>query len=270
LKFYFQYLDHQDLTINSDAFMEFGNADGKDVQQMATTLPRQKLIDWLKDPNTPPSRFGLYGYLLGQCGTKADAATLRAMLEEPKKLYSSGTDGMMAGYILLDKDAGWKYLTDLLADPKKEFQIRYACLRTLRFFWDYRADVIAQDKVLEGMKVLMTHQDMADMPIEDLRKRNCLTVTKEVLGYTSQPAYMNAPIIRRAVVKYLMAASAKDDAAKQYIDGLRKSKPDWVKVAEEALEFEKDVSSKTSVDVAPPPAGGVITDADPLLPFDRP
>ncbi|CAN5387919.1 hypothetical protein BH11PLA2_BH11PLA2_08420 [soil metagenome] len=244
LLFYFNHLDAQELTIGADAFLEFGNADYKDVSLLAPKLPADKLLAWLNDPNTPPSRFGLYGMLLGHSGRKSDAIALRKLLDEPKKLYSSGIDGMLAGYIILDPVEGWKYLNELIKDPKKDFQSRYAGLRTLRFFWDFRPDVIKKAELLDGMKSLMAHTDMADMPIKDLRKRDCLEVTPDVLAFTKQPAYMNAPIIRRAVVEYLLAASPKNSDAKLYIEEIRKTKPEWVKVAEESLEFDKDTSTK--------------------------
>jgi hypothetical protein len=245
LLFYFNHLDDEELTISADAFLEFGNADYKDVAAIASKLPVDTLLKWLKDPNTSPSRFGLYGMLVGHAGKKDHAKLLRELLEEPKKLYSSGIDGMLAGYIMLDPVGGWEYLVNLIKDPKREFQIRYAGLRTLRFFWDYKTDVVKKPDLLAAMKLLMAHADMADMPIEDLRKRDCWDVTPEVLKLSGERAMMDdSPIMRRAIVKYVLAASAKNKDAEAKINELRQVKAEWVKVAEEALEFEKDISSK--------------------------
>ena len=96
---------------------------------MAKTLPPDTLVKWLKDPNTPASRYGLYGMLLGHCGKAEHAATLRKLIADPDNAYSLGLDGMLAGYVLLDPKAGWEYLSAVAADRKKEFTTRYAVLR---------------------------------------------------------------------------------------------------------------------------------------------
>ncbi len=63
-------------------------------------LPADKVLGWLKNPNTPASRFGLYGLFMGHCGKKEHAKAVRELLDSPDKTYSSGLDGMMASYIL--------------------------------------------------------------------------------------------------------------------------------------------------------------------------
>ena len=63
-------------------------------------------MKWLKDPNTRGSRFGLYGLMLGHCGKPADAKTIRELLDDKERSFSSGLDGVLVGYIMLDKKAG--------------------------------------------------------------------------------------------------------------------------------------------------------------------
>ena len=107
--------------------------------------------------------------MLGHCGKPTDAKALRELLDDKERSFSSGLDGILAGYIMLDPKAGWEYLTNLVKGDS-EFPVKYAALRTARFFWEYRPDVIPHKQMLDVMKVLMDQPDIADMPIEDLRK----------------------------------------------------------------------------------------------------
>src|SRR5262249_36277524 len=110
LRFYFDYLDNKEIEISNDAYKEFGNADYKDYRDMAKKLPANKLVGWLKDPNTPTFRYGLYASMLGHCGTDKDAEVLRAMLEDPQKRISTGVDGVLAGYVMLKPKEGMEHL----------------------------------------------------------------------------------------------------------------------------------------------------------------
>src|SRR5262249_34484632 len=141
-----------------------------DVKELAKNLPADTILKWLKDANTAPSRYGLYGMLLGHCGKAEHAATLKKLIADPDNAFSLGLDGMLAGYLLLDPKAGWELLTSIATDRKKEFTTRYAALRTVRFFHDHRPDLIATDKVLAGMKALAEQDDIADIAIDDMRR----------------------------------------------------------------------------------------------------
>lgn len=242
LRFYFDYLDAQDITISGDAFMEFGNAEYKDVAVLAPKLDAKKLLAWLRDKNTPPSHYGLYGMLVGHCGKKEDAATLREMLDEPKKLYATGIDGMLAGYIMLDPDAGWEYLNGLIKDPKNDFPIRYAALRTLRFFWEYHGDAPTKRKVLDAFKILMSQIDVADMPIEDMRKWNCQELSADILALGRSKPHLENPFVRRAIIKYALTVAPKNSDAAALVKDLRASNAKWVEAAEETLQFEKEMA----------------------------
>jgi hypothetical protein len=252
LRYFFDYLDAPEVVIGTDAMTEFGNADYKDVRTVAATLPANKLLKWLTDPNTPASRFGLYGLLLGHCGKKTDAAAVRALLDEKDRVYSSGLDGVLAAYILLDADAGWTYLTDLLKDPKSEFPVRYAGLKVLRFFNDYRPDVVGKDQILEGMRHLVGQPDMADLPIEDLRKWGAWDQAEYVLSFGTRDSHRKIPIVRRAILRYALSAPPGTPKAKELVDRARADDPDRVKQVEDLLRDEQPKPPAA----AQKPAGG--------------
>src|SRR5438132_3208552 len=133
LRYYFDYLDNKDPEISNDAYKECGNADYKDYHDMAKDLPGDKIAKWLDDPNTAAFRYGLYASMLGHCGTEKHAELLRKMLDDPQKRVSTGVDGILAGYTMLKPREGWAYVQSILKDPSKEFMLRYAALRAVRF-----------------------------------------------------------------------------------------------------------------------------------------
>ena len=98
------------------------------MSDVAKKLPAETILKWLKDPNTRGSRFGLYGLMLGHCGKPADAKAIRELLEDKDRSFSSGLDGILAGYIMLDPKGGWEYLVKLVKS-EGEFPVKYAGLQ---------------------------------------------------------------------------------------------------------------------------------------------
>jgi len=249
MKYFFEYLESPDLTISTDAFSEFGNAEYKDVRPLAEKLDPALILRWLKDPNTRASRFGLYGLLIGHCGKPDDAKAIRELLDDPSRSYSSGLDGVMAGYILLDPKAGWEYLTGVIKDAKQEFPVRYAALKTVRFFWEYRPDVVAGNKVLDAMLALAEQPDLADLPIEDLRKWKRWELTPKVLAYAQKESHSSIPIVARSLLKFALSASKEDPKnaqAADYVKVQREKNPRKVELLEDLLKEE--------LKTTPPPA----------------
>jgi hypothetical protein len=241
LKYFFQYLDSSEPDISADAYAEFAIADYKDVHSVAVKLPPATFVKWLQDPNTPPSRFGLYGYMLGLCGNaKEHAPVLRAMLEDPKRKYSSGLDGMLYGYVLLDPKAGWKYLLGMLSDESSEFLTRYAVLRTLRVIWENPNGTIKPEAIMDAMQMLVAQGDIADLPIEDLRRWQRWEMTDKVLELYGQKSH-NIPIVKRAIIRYALCVPNNPKAA-EFIKQRRAEDPEKVKDIENLLELEKPIA----------------------------
>jgi hypothetical protein len=238
LKFFFNYLDSADPEIAMDAFKEFANAPYGDYKDMAKDLPADKIAGWLKDASTPGFRIGLYGSLLGHCGKEDDAKLLRSLVEDPARKLSSGVDGVLAGYVMIDPKEGWKYVKGMMKDPGKEFLMRYAALRTARFLHDYRPELVKPEELAEGVAQLLDQKDIADLAVEDLRKWGCSDMTDRVLGLQSTEAYKTLPIVRRSVLRFTLTFP-NVPAAAAYIDEQRKTNPQGVSEAEEILKLEQ-------------------------------
>jgi hypothetical protein len=241
LQYFFNHLEDKDSVISTDAYSEFAMADYKEIRAAAAKLSAAKLLAWLKDPNTRPTRYGLYGLLIGHCGKAEDAKAIRAVLDDPERGTSSGLDGLATGYIMLDPKAGWEFLNSMIKDSSKEFPIRYAGLKTIRFFWEYRPDIIKPSQVIESMKVLMGQGDLADLPIEDLRKWKVWEVSPVVLGYAEKETHNQYPIVNRAILKYAIAASTadpKNTAAAEFVKKARTKDAKKVEFLEELIKDE--------------------------------
>jgi hypothetical protein len=238
LRFFFDYLDNPDLEISNDAYKEFGNADYKDLREIAATLPADRVAKWLTDRNTPPFRYGLYASILGHCGKPEHAALLRALLDDPDRKAASGVDGILAGYVMLSPKEGWAHVRGVLSDGKKDFMLRYAALRTARFLWDYRPDLVAKKDLEAGVALLLGQKDIADLAVEDLRKWGCWDLADRVLGLRDAEAFKEQPIVRRAVLRYALCCKG-NSAAEAYVAEQRKKDPQAVGDAEELLKLEQ-------------------------------
>jgi hypothetical protein len=245
LRFFFDYLDSPDLEISNDAYKEFGNADYKDYKDMAKDLPAERVAGWLKDEKTPAFRYGLYASMLGHCGRSEHAALLRKMLDDPAKRLGSGVDGMLAGYVMLKPKEGWDYTCDILKDSKKEFMVRYAALRAVRFLWDSRPDLVKQKELKSGMGVLLDQSDIADLAIDDLRKRQCWDMADRILGLRTSKSY-EIPIVRRAILRFALSCKDKNKVAASFVEEQRKKDAQMVADAEELLKLEQMPSSPST------------------------
>lgn len=235
LRFFFDYLDNADIEISNDAYKEFGNADYKDYRELAKKLPADRIAKWLEDPNTPSFRYGLYASMLGHCGSSKHAALLRQMLEDPKRKVSTGVDGILAGYVMLEPKAGWEFLVGILKDSQKDFLYRYAALRAVRFFVDQRTDVLPKAELVKGVLNLTDQGDIADLAIEDLRKWKCWETLDHILGLFGKESH-DIPIVRRSILRF--ALSCPDKKAAAFVAGQRKKDKEWVKEVEELLQLE--------------------------------
>jgi hypothetical protein len=243
LRFFFDYLTDSDLVISTDALMEFGNTEYADVRALAEDtkhpLPADKIAGWLRDKNTPASKYGLLGLLLGHSGTAKHAELLRAMADDDDNQFNSGLDGIFAGYIMLDKENGWKRLMAFSAAQPGQFNAQFTVLKVLRFFHDYRSDVIPTAKVIDGMKALASLPDIADMPIEDLRKWKRWDLTDFVLNFDTVPTHNKFGIVRRAILRFaIQAADAGNAKAKSFVVAATEKDAEKVKFLRELLDDE--------------------------------
>jgi hypothetical protein len=235
LRHCFGYLEHPDKELADDAFLEFAKATDGDLADVAPKLSAEKLRGWLKDPNTPEQRLGLYALLLGGCGGDADARLLRKMIEAPTDRTAPAFDGLLGGYIRLHPDDGWDLALSVLKDEKRPFTLRFAVVRMLRFYHAWKpADT--RRPVMRGMATILRQSDIADFAVEDLRRWKEWDLTGDVLALYGKKGY-DSPLMQRALVRYALSCTRPE--ARKFADDLRRREPELYRDVAEALEFEK-------------------------------
>jgi hypothetical protein len=232
LRYCLDYLQHADPAISADAHREFGQATDREVAEAATFGSPRKLRAWLQDPKTPPYRFSLYGLLLGYCGGGGDGALLGRLARKMMPTSPQYTNGLLAGYVLLDPGAGWAYVRALLRDSSLDFTTRYSALRAIRYLYDIRPKLVSRRNLAGALAILLNQNDIADLAIDDLRKRHCWDQTDRILSLYYRTSH-DVPIIRRSIIRYaLQCPGAKADA---FVAWVRRTDPQLVADAVEWL-----------------------------------
>lgn len=231
--FLFTHLDAADPAVAEDAFREFARANDADLLKAAARYDPAKLRKLIGDPAVPAERLGVFAFLLGACGTPADAAFLAGLVKAdplPERT-TAAFGGLLAGYVMLDPKGGWAFTEAVLAEPKRGYGDRLAALNTVRYFQATRAKEYKAE-VLRCCAVLLPDGDLADQAAEDLRRWAYWDLTADVLAPYGRPTHA-APIVKRAIVRY--ALSCPDERAKVFVTGLRQTEPKLVKDVEEML-----------------------------------
>ncbi len=245
LSYFVKFLEFSDSIVADDAYGEFANAQYKDIVSVKDQFPREKLREWLANPQTIPSRLGLYGLMIGLSGTDADAEYLKGRLLEPVEGFRLGIDGMMGGYLLLAGDKGLTTLEEAkLRNKTVPFSETYATMQALRFMWTYGDNHISKDRLRESMRIILDRPELADLVIVDLGRWQDWTVSDRLMELYGAAGY-DIPSTKRAIVRFYLTAEAtksKDPkeplpdhvlSAQKHLKTLREKDPDTVKAAEE-------------------------------------
>ncbi|MCP4512354.1 MAG: hypothetical protein GY826_38815, partial [Fuerstiella sp.] len=113
LKYFLPYLETKDSLVAADAWGEFANATYEDIVANGKSFPADKLRTWIADKQTSPERLGLYGMMLGLCGSSQDAAFLQQQSGLPTSAeIRFGVEGLMGGLLLLNGEDGLRFLED--------------------------------------------------------------------------------------------------------------------------------------------------------------
>lgn len=211
LAYFLKFLEFSDPTIANDAFAEFANAQYKDVASIKPQLSSEQLRKWIKNPETPATRLGLYGMLIGLCGDESDAVMLEERILQETEDFRLGIDGLMGGYLLIRGDKGLDVLDQhKLKNTKIPFSETFAAMQALRFMWTYGEDRIPQERLRASMRILLDRPDLADLVIADLARWKDWSIQDRLLSiYDKQP--YNVPSVKRAIVRFMLA-STKDGA----------------------------------------------------------
>lgn len=244
LEYFLKFLENSDQTISNDAYAEFANAPYKDIASISDHFPREKLRNWVADPEVSPTRLGLFGLMLGLCGKPEDAKIMEEKVLAKTDDFRIGIDGVMSGYLTLTGEKGLDVLDEKkLGDKQVPFSETYAAMQALRFMWQYEEGRIPKERLRQSMRLLLDRPELCDLVIADLARWKDWSVIDRLMEIYDDDAY-NIPSNKRAIVRYMLvcakegpegdAAEAPEHVAKakQHLETLRTKDPKTVKEAE--------------------------------------
>ena len=217
LEYFVNYLEHPDQLVSNDAYAEFANAPYEDINMVADKLPKKKIRKWVADKDTPGTRLGLYGLLLGLSGDQSDAKVMESRISQISSDFRLGIDGIMSGYLLLKGAKGLELIDRTKLEPSKikdkdgkvvdvPFSETYAAMQALRFMWTYGNGRISKERLRQSMRLLLDRPELADLVIADLARWKDWSIQDKLLKIYDQEAY-NIPAIKRAVIRYFYYCS---------------------------------------------------------------
>lgn len=244
LAYFIKFLEYPDKLVADDAYAEFANAEYKDVVALRPVMPREDLRKWLADPQTIPTRLGLYGMMLGLCGQPEDAEFLKELVIKESDEFRLGIDGIMGGYLTLAGDDGLKVIDETkLARRDVPFSETFAAMQALRFMWQYGDERISKPRLRQSMRILLGRPNLADLVIVDLARWQDWSVVDQLIEMYDDEEY-DVPAIKRAIVRFMLLAERDESGsvegqlpehatkAKAYLAHLRETDPKTVKAAE--------------------------------------
>lgn len=240
LRWFATRLEHPDPMIAADAFTEFGLAPFTAVRAAAMTIAPDRLRAWVSEPGIDARRRGLYGLLLGVvAATAADPAvsrdcidTLHEAVEAPADDFRSGFDGILAGVLVAEGDAGLAYLENrgLFGRQARALDQRHL-LAAVRFAGESLADTIPRERIIAVTAALLASPALAADAAVDLARYQAWHTVDEVARLWDTLG-ANDPLVRRAVAGYLNACPLP--RAQAELERIREANPVFLQQALDA------------------------------------
>ena len=235
LRFFMDFFEDSESILAYDAYDEFASAPYEDLLELKEFMSREKLIKWIKDPETAINRRRLYFVMLGVCGNEDDIEFLEELIVSGDQQKQAGLDSLIACYLNLKKEAGVDLIeSTFIADKDVDYVDTLAAVSALRFHGT-EVDFIPKQRIVAAIRQLLDRPKMADMIIPDLARWEDWTVMDKLVQMFKD-ADEDTNWLRVPVISYLNACP--DPIAKKHIEELRKIDPDAVRRAEFFAEFD--------------------------------
>jgi hypothetical protein len=270
LKFFLNYLEHEEELIKRDAYDEFAKAPYQDVIALKDDLDRQQLLDWIRDPDVSIEHRRQNLTMLGVCGQPEDAEVLAELIRSPKQEDRAGLNALIAAYLSLAGAQGLPLINEqLLANDAADYADVHAAIMALRFHGT-ESEIIPREPLLESMRLILEREDIADLVIPDLARWEDWTVLDRLVELYEK-ASPKANWVRVPVVNYVRFCPLPE--AKTAMERLKQIDPDAVRRASALFPFtapDQDSGQTTSTNASnevPPQSVDLLAD-EPTGPTD--
>lgn len=265
LRFFQNHLDDEEETLRNDAYDEFARADYDALKAIKDDIDRERLIGWIKDPETTPSSRGLYFTMLSVCGRPEDAKMLAEMFTSGDSKKMSALASMISCYLNLVGSDGLTLIEDhflrggFFWDP--EYVHTYGAITALRFHGQSE-DKIPRPRLLQSLRIMLDRPQLADLVIPDLARWEDWDSMDQLVTLFKE-ANKESSWVRVPIVNYLRACPKPE--ARDHLKELSKIDPDAVRrasslfpyapastAAAEATPKDQDPAGDTPESVSPP------------------
>ncbi len=212
-----------------DALKTLQQMDDQTLAKAASGMASARLRQLVKNKQVDVELRGLCAYLLGHAGDVRDAVLLRELLASAKT--GSDADGLLKGWLLLDPQAAWDYITQTLRDPRSDFLTRDLMRRCARYYLDSHPGQIEAPRVREVYTMLLMVGEL-DWVVEDLRLLRRWDLTDEVVGLWKQDLQ---DLQRRAILRFCV--QCPDARAAALVAEQRRANAEVVARAERELRW---------------------------------
>ena len=229
LAFFQNYFEDDESMLAFDAYDEFARASYDDLIALKPLMQREKLVNWIKDPNVSTSRRRLYFTMLGVCGTADDVKLLEDLIRSDDHHQRAGLDALVASYLTLTGDRGLDLVEQtFLSDPDTEYVDARDVVSALRFHGS-ETSILSRDRIVAAVRHILDRPKMADMVIPDLARWEDWDVMKRLVQMFKD-AEQDNNYVRVPIISYLRACPLPE--AQQYLTELAQLDPDAVRRAD--------------------------------------
>ncbi len=237
LEFFQKYFEDKESVLAFDAYDEFAKAPYKDLIALKDKMDHEKIIKWIKDPETSINRRRLYFTMLGVCGGEPDIKLLEELIKSGDRKKQAGLDALIACYLNLKGEAGVGLVEDtFIKDKTVDYVDTLSAVSALRFHGT-EVDHVPKARIVAAVRLLLDRPKMADMIIPDLARWEDWSVMDRLVQMFKD-ADEDTNWLRVPVITYLRACP--NPQAKVHIAELSKIDPDAVRRADFFLNFGDD------------------------------
>ena len=237
LAFFQKFFEDEESVLAFDAYDEFAQAPYQDLIDLKDRMEKEKLVNWILDPETAINRRRLYFTMLGVCGGEEDIEVLEELIKSDDRKKQAGLDALIACYLNLKKADGIDLIeSQFITNMECDYVDTLAAVSALRFHGT-EVDFIPRERIVSAVRHLLDRPKMADMIIPDLARWEDWTVVDKLVQMFKD-ADEDTNWLRVPVVNYLRACP--DPEAQKHIEELRKIDPDAVRRAEFFADFGDD------------------------------